>query len=74
MTEAIEAYKASLEVRTRESAPVDWAAGQMNLGVAFHTLGAQTDDPVLFEKAAPPIARRWRSRRARGCRSNGQAP
>ncbi|MFM7529665.1 MAG: tetratricopeptide repeat protein, partial [Nodosilinea sp.] len=32
---AIAAYTASLEVRTRENLPVDWAAAQMNLASAF---------------------------------------
>ena len=39
LEEAIATYRATLEVRTRENAPYDWATTQNNLGNALSTLG-----------------------------------
>ena len=39
LKEAVEAYHAALEERTRERAPLDWAMTQNNLGNALATLG-----------------------------------
>ena len=39
LTEAVAAYHAALEERTRDRVPLDWAATQNNLGLALATLG-----------------------------------
>ncbi len=42
MNEAVTAYRAALEVYTREQFPMDWAMTQNNLGNALQVLGRQT--------------------------------
>ena len=37
--EAVAAFRAALEVRTREAMPADWATTQNNLGTALQLLG-----------------------------------
>ena len=44
------AYRASLEVRTREVTPRDWAITQHNLGVALRNIGVRTDGPTGDER------------------------
>ena len=39
LEQAVTAYNAALEVRTREQVPLDWAMTQNNLGAALATLG-----------------------------------
>ena len=39
LEEAVAAYRAALEERTRERVPLDWATTQNNLGTALSTLG-----------------------------------
>ena len=39
LEQAVAAYRAALEERTRERAPLQWAMAQMNLGSALATLG-----------------------------------
>ena len=39
LEEAVAAYRAALEERTRERVPLQWARTQMNLGIALTTLG-----------------------------------
>ena len=39
LEEAVAAYRAALEERTRERVPLDWATTQNNLGTALRTLG-----------------------------------
>ena len=39
LEEAVAAYRAALEERTRERVPLDWATTQNNLGNALQTLG-----------------------------------
>jgi hypothetical protein len=49
LEQAVEAYRAALQERTRERAPLQWAATQNNLGNALRSLGerqAETD-PAL---------------------------
>ena len=41
LEEAVAAYRAALEERTRERVPLAWAATQNNLGLALSTLGAR---------------------------------
>ena len=120
LEEAVAAYRAALEERTRERVPLDWAATQNNLGTALQALGRagerdgaargggrglsrgaggmdaragaarngrrrRTISATRFRRSASgragrrgsrrrsrPIARRWRSGRASGCRSTGR--
>jgi tetratricopeptide (TPR) repeat protein len=44
---AVQAYEAALQERTRERAPLDWAATQNNLGAALRVLGERGDDAAL---------------------------
>jgi hypothetical protein len=37
LQDAVTAYRAALEVRTREASPMDWAGTQNNLGAALAT-------------------------------------
>jgi hypothetical protein len=39
LEEAVAAYRAALEERTRERVPLDWAQTQMNLGTTLSSLG-----------------------------------
>ena len=39
LEEAVSAYRAALEVRTRDAMPSDWAMTQNNLGIAIQALG-----------------------------------
>jgi tetratricopeptide (TPR) repeat protein len=47
LREAVDAYRAALEVYTRERVPLDWAKTQNNLGNALLTLGERGDDDAL---------------------------
>ena len=51
LEEAVAAYRAALEVRTRERVPLDWAMTQNNLGTALQTLGAREDGTQRLEEA-----------------------
>ena len=58
LEEAVAAYRAALEERTRERVPLDWATTQNNLGTALSTLGeresgtARLDEAVTAYRAA----------------------
>ena len=45
------ADRAALEERTRERVPLDWAATQINLGLALQTLGERESGTVRLEAA-----------------------
>jgi tetratricopeptide (TPR) repeat protein len=49
--EAVAAYRAALQERTRERVPLNWAATQNNLGAALHTLGGRESGPAWLEEA-----------------------
>jgi tetratricopeptide (TPR) repeat protein len=48
---AIAAYRAALEERTRERVPLDWATTQNNLGTALATLGGRESGTARLEEA-----------------------
>jgi hypothetical protein len=48
---AVTAYRAALEVRTRERVPLDWAGTQNNLGNALSTLGEREDGTQRLDEA-----------------------
>ncbi len=49
--QAVAAYRAALEERTRERVPLDWAATQNNLGVVLRALGEREDRTERLEQA-----------------------
>jgi tetratricopeptide (TPR) repeat protein len=51
LEEAVAAYRAALEERTCERAPLDWATMQNNLGNALQTLGEQESGTARLEEA-----------------------
>ncbi len=51
LEEAVEAYRAALQERTRDRVPLQWAATQNNLGIALQTLGARESETANLEKA-----------------------
>ena len=42
LEEAVAAYRAALEERTRERVPLDWAQTQENLAIVFRVLATRT--------------------------------
>ncbi len=48
---AVQAFRLALEVRTRQSAPADWAMTQNNLGVARETQGDKGGGRAAYEAA-----------------------
>jgi tetratricopeptide (TPR) repeat protein len=55
LQEAVAAYRAALEERTRERVPLDWAMTQMNLGNALATLGARESGTKRLEEAVAAL-------------------
>ena len=53
---SISAFRAALEERTRERAPLDWATTQMNLGDALWTLDKREIDAAKMEVVATILA------------------
>ncbi len=51
LEEAVAAYRAALEERTRERVPLDWAMTQNNLGNALETLGERESGTARLEEA-----------------------
>jgi tetratricopeptide (TPR) repeat protein len=51
LEEAVAAYRAALQERTRERVPLDWAMTQNNLGRALAMLGERESGTKRLEKA-----------------------
>ena len=51
LEEAVAAYRAALEERTRARVPLEWAMTQMNLGIALRTLGERESGTARLEEA-----------------------
>lgn len=51
LQEAVAAYRAALEERTRDRVPLQWALTQNNLGNALRTLGEGERGTALLEEA-----------------------
>ena len=49
--QAVDAYRAALEERTRERVPLEWAMTQNNLGSALRALGQRESGTELLEQA-----------------------
>ncbi|MEO8811882.1 MAG: hypothetical protein ABI376_03085, partial [Caulobacteraceae bacterium] len=56
LDEAVAAYRAALEVHTRETMPADWAATQNNLGVALSRLGERAGGTAGIEALDEAVA------------------
>jgi len=52
LEEAVSAYRAALQERTRERVPLDWAMTQNNRGNALQVLGERGDDATLRRAVA----------------------
>ena len=75
LEEAVAAYRAALEERTRERVPLDWATTQNNLGIALWTLGERESGTARLEEAvaAYRAALRGTDARARAARLGDDA-
>lgn len=51
LEEAVTAFRATLQVRTRDTMPSEWRATQNDLGNALRTLGILLDDTARLEEA-----------------------
>ena len=51
LEEAVAAFRAALQERSRERVPLNWAATQNNLGYALETLGARESGTARLEEA-----------------------
>jgi tetratricopeptide (TPR) repeat protein len=51
LEEAVAAYRAALEERTRARVPLDWAMTQNNLGTALRALGGRESGTARLEEA-----------------------
>jgi len=51
LEEAVVAYRAALDERTRERVPLDWAVTQNNLGLALARLGDRESGRARLEEA-----------------------
>ena len=51
LEEAVAAYRAALEERTRERVPLEWAMTQNNLGNALRALGERESGTARLEEA-----------------------
>ncbi len=69
--EAVVAYRAALEERTRERVPLDWAATQNNLGYALQTLGERESGTARLEEAVVAYRAALEDTPASACRSTG---
>ena len=51
LEEAVAAYRAALEERSRERVPLDWAYTQFNMGLALTALGKRTSSRQQLQQA-----------------------
>ena len=56
LNEAVAAYGAALEVRTRDAIPAEWAATQFELGLALHIIGERANETVGTEALNAAVA------------------
>ena len=74
LSEAVAAYRAALEVRTRESLPQQWAKTQNNLGAALQEQGIRTAGEAgarLLSEAVAAYRAALDATPARACRRSG---
>jgi hypothetical protein len=66
LEEAVAAYRAALEERTRERVPLDWAAGLGNQGVTLMLIADRSNDLVVGETAMRQIETAYETLRSGG--------
>ena len=66
LEEAVAAYRAALEERTRERVPLAWAASLGNQGVALMLIADRTSDPVVGDAAVRQIETAYEMLRSGG--------
>ena len=66
LEQAVSAYRAALEERTRERVPLDWAMDLGNQGVAMKSIAERTNDAVLAKKAFEQINTAYETMRSGG--------
>jgi transcriptional regulator with XRE-family HTH domain len=66
LQDAVTAFRAALEVRTREASPMHWAGTQNNLGSALRNLGARAGDTAALHGRRHRLPRRAGGLHARG--------
>jgi hypothetical protein len=69
LAEAVAAYRAALDERTRERVPLQWAATTSDQGVAMMQIAERTNDGALAETAVAQIETAYAT-----LRDGGQAP
>jgi len=74
LEEAITAYRAALEERTRARVPLDWAMTQVNLGTALKVLGERESGTARLEEAITAYRAGLEERTRARYRSNGPRP
>ena len=72
LQEAVAAYRAALQERTRERVPLDWARTQIDLGTALFGPGEREAARRGWRRRWRPTGRRCRRPPASGCRSTGR--
>ena len=70
LQEAVGAYRAALQERTRERVPLQWAMTQNNLGTALGTLGERKSGTQRLEEAVRRPRRRDRAAEGEGRRDD----
>jgi tetratricopeptide (TPR) repeat protein len=73
LEEAVAAYRAALEERTRERAPLAWASTQNHLGNALRALGARESGTARLEEAVAAYRAGGADPRARAARLGDDA-
>ena len=58
LEEAVAAFRAALQERSRDRVPLEWAMTQNNLGLALWRLGERESGTARLEEAVAPIMRR----------------
>jgi tetratricopeptide (TPR) repeat protein len=66
LEEAVAAYRAALEERTRERVPLDWAASRGNQGVTLMLIADRTNSLVVAETAVRQIETAYETLRSGG--------
>jgi hypothetical protein len=70
LEQAVTAYRAALEVRTRERVPLNWATSSGNQGVALMNLADRSGDAAMAETALCQIETAWTVTRDGGHETN----
>ena len=66
LEEAVAAYRAALEERTRERVPLHWAETYGNQGIVLMLIVDRTNDVVIAETALKQLETAYETTRSRG--------